>query len=183
MDTLIGLVRDRQAPLRARYAEDPEAALIHKRVRSAGPDGRDPFHGTVVPDNVAHPDAGYAVAWGYGIDEAVGGLHDVPNPGELLCAALAACADGTARMIANHLGVELEHLEVEVNGLVDVRGTLGDDSVRVGFESMTLQIRLRAKPGTPTHVVDLIGISVERLCIDLDTLRRGVPVEVSVTTE
>jgi len=91
-------------------------------------------------------------------------------------AALAACADGTVRLIANHLDVELEHLEVEVNGIVDVRGALGDDSVRVGFESMSLEIRLRAMPGTPAHLVDLIGPATEQLCIDLDTLRRGVPV-------
>lgn len=183
MDTLVGLVRDRQAPLRALYAEHPEAALIRKRVHSTGPDGRDPFHGTVVPENLAHPAAAYGVAWTYGIDEAVGGQHDMPNPGELLCAALAACADGTARLIANHLGVDLEHLEVEVNGIVDVRGALGDDSVRVGFESMSLAIRLRATPGTPAHLVDLIGAATERLCIDLDTLRRGVPVEVTVTAD
>ena len=183
MDTVVGLVHDRQAPLRAWYAAHPEAALIHKRVRSSAPDGRDPFHGTVIPENLAHPDAAYGVAWHYGIDEAVGGLHDAPNPGELLCAALAACADGTVRLIANHLGVELEHLEVEASGTVDVRGALGDDSVKVGFEAMSVEIRLRAVPGTPVHLVDLIGTATERLCIDLDTLRRGVPVEVTVTAD
>src|SRR5919106_1601962 len=117
----------RQAELRDRYRTSPEAARIVKRVRSGPADGRDPFHGTVAPENLANPDAPYGVAWRYGIDRAVGGLHDAPNPGELLCGALAACTDGTVRMIAELLGIELEQLEVEVSGELDVRGTLAVD--------------------------------------------------------
>jgi uncharacterized OsmC-like protein len=49
---------------------------------------------------------GYGASFEYGIDEKVGGLSDRPNPGDLLCAALAACEDGTIRMVAGLLGVE-----------------------------------------------------------------------------
>src|ERR687891_737854 len=108
-----------QAELRDRYRTSPEAARIVKRVRSGPADGRDPFHGTVAPENLANPDAPYGVVWRYGIDRAVGGLHDAPNPGELLC------------------------------GELDVRGTLAlDRAVPVGFERLVAAIRVRAAPGT-----------------------------------
>jgi uncharacterized OsmC-like protein len=44
---------------------------------------------------------GFGVSQRLGVDAAVGGDHDLPNPGDLLCAALAACADSTVRMVAD----------------------------------------------------------------------------------
>ena len=91
------LVGRRQAPLRARYRRDPEQATIVKRAGTHAGQGADALHGLVAPDR------SYGVSWPYGIDQAVGGLHDVPNPGELLCAALAACQDAAVRMVADLL--------------------------------------------------------------------------------
>jgi uncharacterized OsmC-like protein len=171
------VVAERQAPLRARYAQHPGAALIVKRARTGPADGRDPFHGTVVAENAARP---YGVAWRYGVDESIGGLHDAPNPGELLCAALAACADVSVRMIADLLRVQLDELEVEVTGDLDVRGTLDvDRSVAVGFQRLALAIRARPAPETPQGRIDRLAVAAEQACVVLDTLRRGVPVDAS----
>jgi uncharacterized OsmC-like protein len=174
-------VAARQQALRELYAEHPEAATIRKRVRTGpGGDG-DPFHSTVVPQNVPHPERPYGVEWRIGPDEAVGGLHDAPNPGDLLCGALAGCFDGTVRMIAGLLGVELEQLEVEASASMDVRGALAiDPEIRVGLQAMRLHVRLRPAPGTPAHVTDALTRAAERYCITLDTLRGGLPVEVAV---
>jgi uncharacterized OsmC-like protein len=170
----------RHVELRKRYREHPEDARIVKRARSGPADGRDPFHGAVAPENLADPDVPYGVVWDYGLDGAVGGLHDAPNPGELLCAALAACADGTMRMIAGRLGVELELLEVEVSGELDVRGTLAvDRTVPVGFERLAAAIRVRAAPATSPALLERLAAATEQLCVVLDTLRRGVPVDVT----
>ena len=68
----------------------------------------DPFH-TLVEVGREHP-----ITLRLGIDQHVGGFGDLPNPGDLLCAALAACEDGTIRMIANVLGVRLTALAVKV---------------------------------------------------------------------
>lgn len=177
-------VVDRQADLAARYRKDPAAARIVKRVRSGPADGRDPVHGSVAPENLADPEAPYCVAWPYGIDRAVGGLHDAPNPGEMLCGALAACADGTVRMIAARLGVTLERLEVEVVGELDARGTLAvDPDVPVGFQRLATAIRLRAAPGTSSHRVERLAAATEQLCVVLDTLRRGVAVDVTLESQ
>ena len=77
------------------------------------------------------------------IDDTVGGFDDLPNPGHLLCAALAACMDSAVRMIADRLGVRIERLEVEVNGDADVRGSLAmSRSVRPGFRQMQCRLAL-----------------------------------------
>lgn len=173
-------VAERHAALRALYKRHPEAALIVKRVQTRPPIDREPSHSTTVPENLAYPDAPYGVSWRLALDEAVGGLQDGPNPGEMLCASLAACQEGLLRMMAASLGVDLEELEVTVTGRVDVRGTLNvDPDVRVGFESMRMDVRLRAAPGTPVRLLERLRLGGERLCVTLDTLRRGVPVEAS----
>jgi uncharacterized OsmC-like protein len=174
------MLAERQAPLRARYARDPASATIVKRARTAPADGRDPLHGTVAADNMADPGRPYGVVWHYGVDEAIGGLHDAPNPGELLCAALAACADAGVRMIADLLRVQLDELEVEVSGELDVRGTLDvDRSVPVGFQRLAMTVHLQAAPASPPARIDRLVHAAEQACVVLDTLRRGVPVDVT----
>ncbi|HWC42674.1 MAG TPA: OsmC family protein [Actinomycetota bacterium] len=168
------LVRGRQAPLRARYRQDPEQATIVKRAATQAVEGGDALHGLVAPD------PRYGVSWPYGIDRAVGGLHDLPNPGELLCVALAACQDATMRMLADLLGVELLDLTVEVTGTLDVRGTLGlDPAVPVGFQRMTCTTRVTVPAGTDLGLLARLEAGARRSCVNLDTLRRGVPVAAS----
>ena len=165
-------VMQRQAPLRAAYKDHPEQALILKRVWTLFDAAQDPFHGVVIPGEP------YRVSWQYGTDRAVGGFHDAPNPGEMLCAALASCQDATLRMVADILGVKLQRVEVEVTGKVDVRGSLAvDRQVAVGFESLRCKVRVEAAPGTPPELRQRLFDQAERSCINLQTLRAGVPVE------
>lgn len=162
----------RQAAVRERYHHDPGAAVTTKRVRTLPDAAPDPVHGAVraVGAYVDH-------LWSFGTDAKVGGLDDLPNSGHLLCAALAACADNTIRMVADRLGVALEHLSVEVVGDVDVRGCLAmDRTVQVGFRSLHMTIDLRAADGTDERLTQALRDTSERLCVNLDTLRRGVPV-------
>jgi hypothetical protein len=92
------LVRRRQARC-GRAMRGSQEATIVKRVRTLDGLGTDPLHGLVAPD------PRYDVTWPYGVDRAVGGLHDAPNPGELLRVALAACHDASMRMVADLLGI------------------------------------------------------------------------------
>jgi uncharacterized OsmC-like protein len=168
------LVADRQAPLRRVYERDPTAAMIVDRGRTLGGELGDPLHTTAAPGE-EYPSESATIA--VGTHRGVGGLHDAPNPGELLCATLAACQDSTVRMVANLLGVRLTSLTVEVDGQVDLRGTLAvDRSVRVGFQSMRCRTRLGVPEGANARAVDLLFAAAERSCVVLDTLRRGVGV-------
>jgi len=149
------------------------SALTRKTARTSAariPAG-DPFHGEVEIGD------GHGASLRFGLDRSVGGLHDAPNPGDLLCAALAACEDGTIRMIANLLGVELIGLEVEVTGELDVRGCLAADvGVRVGFDALACNVRLAAAEGTDRKRLDALLAAAERYCVNQDTLRGGIEV-------
>jgi hypothetical protein len=83
-----------QIPLRQRYKAEPKEALVIDRARAFGNDPDDPFHSMVMP----MPQCGIAVP--VGVHRAIGGLHDAPTPGDILCAALAACQDLSVRMVA-----------------------------------------------------------------------------------
>ncbi len=172
------IVSQRQVRVRQAYDADPGKALIVKRARaSAGPD-EDPLHGLVIPGQE------YDVSLRFGIDRAVGGWHDAPNPAELLCAALAACEDATVRMVADVLGVQLSRVTTAVSGTVDVRGALGfDRKLPVGFSSMRCDVHIEPAPGTPARLVDVLVNEAERACIVLQTLRAGVPVQVGFSAD
>ena len=169
------LVQQRQNPLRERYRSVPADAWITDSAQTISGCGGDPFHGVVVPAQGA--DAPLA----FGIHRAVGGFHDYPNPGDLLSAALAACFDSTLRTIADHLGIELEFLEVRVEGECDVRGCLlVDPAVPVGFQHMGCHVRLRPKGDLDDKKLQMLVAATENCCVVLQTLRNGVEVETRV---
>ena len=172
-------VRERQRPLQKRYREQPGEALSCKwaRTRSRAVAATDPFHGE------AEVGRGYDTTIRYGMDRGVGGLHDLPNPGDLLSATLATCFDGAIRMIANLMGIELAEVSVEVTGEVDLRGTLLlEPSIPVGFTSLTISPHVRASDDTDPARIALLLDLAEQTCVTLSTLRDGVSVQVNRAT-
>lgn len=168
-------VRLRQDPLRKRYREFPEEAKITDRAKTIGGTESDPFHGKVVPGSEDH-----GVVWSFGIHRAIGGDHDMPNPGDMLAAALAACLDSTIRMIAARLGVALVSLSVEVAADIDVRGCLVvDRSVPAGFQHMQCHVVLKAAEGTDPQLVQMLLAASENSCVNFQTLRAGVSIATS----
>jgi hypothetical protein len=83
-------VSDTHTTLRARYRAHPEKAVSRKvaRTSSSRVPATDPFHGEV------EIGSGYGASLRFGLDRSVGGLHDLPNPGDLLCAALRRARTG-----------------------------------------------------------------------------------------
>ncbi len=162
---MTSLVARAQSDLRARYKEIPDLACTHSQAVTGGVHPTDPFHGQVRPG--PH---GPAIA--YGTHAAVGGPYDAPCPGDLMCAALAACMDSSIRLVANLLGVELLALEVRVQGTLDVRGALGiGKDVPVGFQAVASHVRLKARDGTPPEQLAQLRAAVERCCVVARTLQ------------
>ncbi len=168
------MVFNAQKPLKASYKQDPSLAMVTDHAMTTGPDASDPFHSQVEPMD------GCGVVIPVGVHSAVGGPHDAPTPGDLLCAALAACQDSAVRMVANLLGIELLTLEVKVNAAVDVRGALGmDSSVPVGFQSMNCEVRFKAKEGTSPELLLKLQSAAEQCCVVQQTLK--APPKVNTT--
>lgn len=169
-------VRDRQDPLIARYLAAPEEALIFDQAKATRGVEHDPFHGEVVLGreslNSVMP---------YGIHHAVGGDHDLPNPGDLLCGALASCLDSTIRIIAQRLKIKLNKVEVEVKGHLDVKGTLRvDRSVPIGFQELNYTLTIEPVAGTnPLHLQRLIT-AAEYSCVNLQTLKSSTNIRTTI---
>jgi uncharacterized OsmC-like protein len=172
--TSANVVKQRQDPLRERYRSVAVDARITDRARTVFDASADPFHGAVVPGEGGEQ-------WRFGIHRAIGGYHDLPNPGDTLCAALASCLDATLRMIAERLGVPIRSVEVAVDADLDVRGTLlVDRDVPVGFQSMRCHVDLQPCGQSDPAKVRMLLAAAEHSCVVLQTLRKGVPVETRI---
>jgi organic hydroperoxide reductase OsmC/OhrA len=79
-------------------------------------------------------------------------------------------------MVAGAMGLELGILEVEVEGEVDVRGSLGMPEAPVGFRRMRVFTRVELQNGGPSEVRRLLG-TAQALCVVGQTLRNGVALE------
>ena len=165
-------VKERMAPLRVQYKEAPETAWGTNSAKTLGDDLADPYHGKVIPGGKNN------FQLSIGVHKGVGGLDDAPCPGEILCAALAACQESAIRITANILGITLTSLEVKVTGGIDIRGALGiEREVPVGFQSMNCQVNLQTAEGTDPKLVKKLVKAAEYSCPVSQTLRSGVPVK------
>ena len=168
------IVYNAQKPLKASYKQDPRLAMVTDHAKTTGPDPSDPFHSQVEPMD------GCGVVIPVGVHSAVGGPHDAPTPGDLLCAALAACQDSAVRMVANILGIELLSLQVQVTATVDVRGAMAmDPEVPVGFKSLACDVNIQVKDGTPPDLLEKLRVAAERCCVVQQTLRSPPRVKTS----
>lgn len=147
-----------QAPLEARYREDPEAARITLRARGRLDEG--------LTCSVATA-KGLARA---GLHPATGGDGSRLCSGDMLLEALAACAGVTLAAVASALGIELRDAEVLVEGDLDFRGTLGvDRDAPVGFTDIRLTFRFDTD--APEEQVAKLLQLTERFCVVYRTLR------------
>src|SRR4030081_2926974 len=166
-------VRELQTPIRQRYKDDPQAAQIRHRVRSAQADLNDPLHCTALP--VTTPE----IRWRSGAHAGVGGVGDVPCSGDLLLGALAACQETTIRMVAANMGIDLASLEVEIEADWDARGTLAMGDFPIGLSAIRCTTRVTVPQDVKGERADRLLRSAEKYCVVLNTLRNGVPVESS----
>ncbi len=159
------------------YRKHPECAVIQ--------DGARTVQTRYAPGDPLHSEVelglGYGMKVPVGVHRALGGLHDFPNPGDILCSALAACADSTLRQIAGQLDVEITKLTITVAGDVDLRGTLCvSRETPVGFQQMNVRVDLGLAPGTMPKLEAKLLAAAEHCCVVLQTLRNGVPVTVEL---
>ena len=159
-------LRARQAPIKARYKDDPASAVQTMRA-----EGRLAVDGQAC--RVETP-AGTAVA---GLHPSTGGDGTEACAAEMLLQALVACAGVTLGAVATALGVQVRGGTVAAEGLLDFRGTLGvSKETPVGFTSITLTYNLDTDADAAQ--VDTLLKLTERYCVVFQTLKNSPAFEV-----
>ena len=102
----------------------------------------------------------------------VGGPGTAACSGDLLLGALAACAQLTCQLVATAMGIPFEEIHVEVDGEMDLRGTLGvSKDVPVGFQDIHARFVIRAPEATAEQLA-LLKEKTEQYCVVLQTLKQ-----------
>jgi uncharacterized OsmC-like protein len=171
------IVHQRHLVLNEKYRKDTTSAWITDSAEVIGINLHDPFR-TVVSINDK-----MKVPFKIGVHKAVGGDHDFPNPGDLLCASLASCFESTIRLISNKLRIELVETKIYATAQIDVRGTLMiDKSIPVEFQSMHIDALIIAKNTNEKLLYKLIE-GAKRSCIVYQTIKKGTPITLNSKTK
>src|SRR3954447_3540247 len=124
-------LRAAQDPLKDRYRERPEDALVTLRAT-----------GSLGEGITCSVDTGRALAEA-GLHPASGGDGTALCSGDMLLEALAACAGVTLRAVATSLGLDVRGGTVRAEGDLDFRGTLAvAKEVPVGLTAIRLSFTL-----------------------------------------
>ena len=125
-------LRALQAPLKNKYRETPDSAVITLKAKGSLDD-------TSIACKV---ETGRALAVA-GLHPATGGSGAELCSGDMLLEALVACAGVTVKAVATALEIPLKAGTVSAEGDLDFRGTLGvDKGAPVGFRAIRLNFSL-----------------------------------------
>jgi uncharacterized OsmC-like protein len=158
-------LRSIQKPLKERYRETPEAALVTLKAQ-----------GRVGENVTCKIETGRALVEA-GLHPATGGTGLAVCSGDMLLEALVACAGVTLASVATALGIELRQGLVRAEGDLDFRGTLGvSKETPVGFQQVRLFFDLDTDASRDQ--LDTLIRLTERYCVVYQTLRQ--PPELSM---
>ena len=159
-------LRSLQAPFKARYRDEPAAAVI--TLKASGELGAETVTCKV--------DTGRALVEA-GLHPATGGDGTLLCSGDMLLEALVACAGVTLNAVATALGLTVRDAVVRAEGDLDFRGTLGvAKDAAVGFKTIRLSFTLDTD-ADDEQLASLLKLT-ERYCVVYQTL--AVPPALSV---
>ena len=162
-------LRELQAPLKAKYRDEPGAALVSLRAKGDLADGA----------IACKVETGRALVEA-GLHPATGGSGLEACSGDMLLEALVACAGVTLKAVATALEFRLDGGSVNAEGDLDFRGTLGvDRAAPVGFRAIRLAFELDTDE--PQDRIDTLMKLTERYCVVLQTLRNPPEIAASAS--
>jgi uncharacterized OsmC-like protein len=159
-------LRSVQRPLKEKYRGEPGSSRI--TLRASGSQTDTPISCSVDIGRAVYEAQAHA---------GVGGAGTAACSGDLLLGALAACAQVTCQMVAEAMGIEAERIEVEVEGELDLAGTLGiSREVPVGFERIRTRFDVVAPEATEDQL-DNLRRKTEQYCVVFQTLSQPPELE------
>jgi uncharacterized OsmC-like protein len=155
-----------QAPLKDKYREAPQAAIITLKAE-----------GRLGEGVTCSLQTGKAMVQA-GLHPATGGTGLSACSGDMLLEALVACAGVTLNAVATALALPIRDAKVKAEGDLDFRGTLGvAKDAPVGFRDIRLAFEIDGDL-TEEQRATLLKLT-ERYCVVYQTLRAAPPVEVT----
>lgn len=159
-------LRAAQAPLKERYAADPDAATGRLQARASFADPGV----TCTVETWSGPVRA-------GLHETTGGDGTDACSGDMLLQALLACAGVTLRSVATAMSLDVRSAALTATATFDARGTLGvDRSVPVGTAGATVVAVLDTDADDAT--LERLARTTERYCVVGQSLRDPVRFEV-----
>lgn len=163
-------LKELQTPVKARYRDDPDAAVITLTARGAIGEG--------VTCSVQ---TGRALVEA-GLHPATGGSGMHACSGDMLLEALVACAGVTLNAVATALELDVRDARITAEGDLDFKGTLGvEKGAPVGFRDIRLAFDIDGDL-TDEELATLMKLT-ERYCVVYQTLRSSPPIDVNATKE
>jgi uncharacterized OsmC-like protein len=160
-------LRTLQEPLKQRYRDEPEAALVTLTAS-----------GTLDDEITCTVRTGRALATA-GLHPATGGDGLSLCSGDMLLEALVACAGVTVGAVSTSLGIPVTGGRVHAEGDLDFRGTLAvEREAPVGFSDIRLSFELETD-ADDEQLATLLKLT-ERYCVVLQTLARGPQLDVTL---
>jgi uncharacterized OsmC-like protein len=157
-------LKELQTPLKDKYREQPESAIITLKA-----------HGNVGEGISCSVETGRALSEA-GLHPATGGTGLQLCSGDMLLQALVACAGVTLKAVATAIGVEITQGTVSAEGDLDFKGTLGvSKEAPVGFKAIRLSFNLQSN-ASEEQMASLRKLT-ERYCVVYQTLVNGVGIE------
>ena len=120
---------------------------------------------------------GKAFVFENGEHQVLLGRDEAPNPVEWLLHALIGCMTTTTAYHCAARGIEVEAIDSQVDGDIDLRGFLGlSDEVRKGYSQIRVRMRVKtaASPDTIKAITDMSPVK--------DVVGGSVPIDVIVET-
>ena len=159
-------LRENQAPLKARYKENPSSAIV--TLRAKGRVSQESITCTLESGKPGKP---------AGLHPATGGDGTAACSGDMLLEALVSCAGVTLAAVATSMGIALAEATVSAEGALDFRGTLGvAKDASVGFPKIRLTFSIKTNESAD-KVKKLVQLT-ERYCVVLQTLSHPPAIEV-----
>ena len=158
-------IRSLQAPLKERYRQRPDSALVTLRA-----EGR-------IGQGVTYKvETGKALLEA-GLHPGTGGDGLAACSGDMLLQALVACAGVTLGAVATALNIQLRDAVIRAEGDLDFRGTLGvSKDVAVGFQRIRLHFDLDTD-ASEEQLATLLRLT-ERYCVVYQTLNQPAKIDV-----
>ncbi|HEY3288540.1 MAG TPA: OsmC family protein [Anaerolineae bacterium] len=155
-----------QAPIKAHYRQDPDAAMVTLKAQ-----------GKLNEGITCKVQTGKALIEA-GLHPATGGTGLAVCSGDMLLEALVACAGVTLSAVATGLGIDVRDGLIHAEGDLDFRGTLGvSKETPVGFQRIRLTFELDTD-ATEEQLASLLRLT-ERYCVVFQTLRNSPELNVS----